>query len=132
MENTGYDWDMILSIAKEHWEFELSYLNDAQLNLVKQSLIENKPVSDFVKTLPGGFNFDLKPIIENAKVIFELIILIVNVVMITKDMLSTNDVVVKIKNHKHNKAALNLKIRSMDDEKIAKIVSEVVKYSKKR
>lgn len=119
MESEKYNWNLINEVANEFWQFELSYLNNQQITIIQKSIEENTSIkADFLE-YEDGFKFDLRPIIENAKTIFELIILIINIVLLYKNTKSDEKLILKISRESDD---LNMKFANADDETIKKIL----------
>jgi hypothetical protein len=129
MENSELHWDQITSIAKKYWHADLSYLNDQQIELVQKAISEGESLSTLLEDHPGGYKFDIKFVLENAKVIFELIIVIANLVILLKEK-KDDDILLEIKKAKKGKN-IEIKMKDITDDDVKKIIKMIkAAYSK--
>ncbi|PYG88597.1 hypothetical protein LY28_01448 [Ruminiclostridium sufflavum DSM 19573] len=128
MENEKIDWNVIRLVAGEFWENELSYINDDQISAI-QSSIENKtPVENNLITYDDGFGFDLMPLIECVKTIFEVILVVLNLVLLYKGTKSDDNLLLEVRKAADKSDNLNLKINETDIETMKKIIKMIKGY----
>lgn len=123
MENSELHWEQIISIAKKYWNDDLSYLNDQQIEIVHKAISEGESLSNLFEDHQGGYNFDIKYVLENAKVIFELVIVIANLVILLKEK-RDDDILLEIKKAKKIKG-VEIKMKDITEDDVKKIIKMI-------
>lgn len=130
MENSELHWEAIKLIAKKYWEEDLSYLNAQQIELVEQAITTDQEIVNLLQDHPGGYKFDLQYVLENAKVIFELVIVIVNLVLLLKKEKNDDEILLEVKRAKKGKN-IEIKMKEMKDDDIKKVIQMIKAYYSK-
>ncbi len=128
MENERIDWNIIKSVADKFWENELSYINDDQILAIQSSIENNIPIENNLITYEDGFGFDFMPLIECVKTIFELILVVLNLVFLYKGTKSDDDLLLEVRKAADKSENLNLIINETDIETMKKIVKMIKSY----
>ena len=127
MDNEKFDWAEILDLSNRFWSDDIELVNSKQIDIIQKSIEEDKKLEELFSGFDAGFKMDYILVLENVKLIFELVLAILNIVILYKNVKRDSEIILEIRKPSKSKQ-LDLKLKALSDEELKELI-KIIKAS---
>jgi len=125
MDNFKFDWSEVVKISNRFWSDDIELVNEEQVELIQKSIEDNKSIDELFSDFEVGLKMDFVLVLQNAKLIFEIVIIILNIVLLYKNTKKNDsDVILEIRKSAKTKQ-VDLKMKQLSDNELREMIKMI-------